>query len=173
MNRPPSPPSPPSGGTLLYNVMSDPGEHNDVSAQNPAIVARLTVGPTRSNPRSVVRSVVAASRKIERMDNLFGFELVLCTALVERGPMGGMCDVLRARACVCVHGGGGLGCQLTRVGWCFAGRHQRDAGHGTDCARRPELHRFVQALVQVSVHASVQAARVAQRGRLWRGRELA
>ena len=27
---------------MLFNVMNDPGEHNDVAAANPSVVARLT-----------------------------------------------------------------------------------------------------------------------------------
>lgn len=38
----PPPPVPPSGASMLFNVMADPGEHDDVSAANPTIVARLT-----------------------------------------------------------------------------------------------------------------------------------
>jgi hypothetical protein len=38
----PGPPPPPKNGVMLFNVMTDPGEHNEVSAANPAIVARLT-----------------------------------------------------------------------------------------------------------------------------------
>merc|ERR1712190_67288 len=45
---PPSPPSPappaptPSGGVMLFNVMDDPSEHNDVSKEKPEIVAQLS-----------------------------------------------------------------------------------------------------------------------------------
>ena len=39
--RKPTPAPPPANGVLLFNVMTDPGEHNDVSKENPDIVARL------------------------------------------------------------------------------------------------------------------------------------
>ena len=38
---PPSPPAPPRGSVMLFNVLEDPGEHTEVSAANPEIVARL------------------------------------------------------------------------------------------------------------------------------------
>ena len=38
----PPPPPPPHGATMLFHVPTDPGEHNDVSAANPDIVARLS-----------------------------------------------------------------------------------------------------------------------------------
>merc|ERR1711972_807382 len=39
---PPSPPPAPSGGMMLFNVMADPGEHNDVAKDHPDIVHRLS-----------------------------------------------------------------------------------------------------------------------------------
>ena len=39
---PPGPPSPPHGATMLFHVPTDPGEHNDVAAAHPDIVARLS-----------------------------------------------------------------------------------------------------------------------------------
>ena len=51
---PPAPPLPPKDGVMLFNVVSDPGEHNDLSATNPDIVKRLSAELDKMRESAVV-----------------------------------------------------------------------------------------------------------------------
>lgn len=51
---PPAPPLPPEGGFMLFNVVSDPSEHNEVSATNPDIVKRLSAELDKMRKSAVV-----------------------------------------------------------------------------------------------------------------------
>jgi hypothetical protein len=51
---PPGPPPPPEGGVMLFNVVSDPGEHDEVSAANPDIVKRLSAELDKMRESAVV-----------------------------------------------------------------------------------------------------------------------